>query len=74
LQLLAKFEDHVPLAGMVALGELATRTTNPLGTLIRGVTVLLSGAVHSFAWNRPYRWADLMVPVDDVALVLAGAQ
>ncbi|WP_313561976.1 TniQ family protein [Diaphorobacter nitroreducens] len=73
LHLLAKFDDQMPLVGMVALGELATRTTNPLETLIRGVTVLLSGAVQSFSWNRPYRWADLMVPVDDVALVLVGA-
>ena len=74
LQLLAKFEDHMSLAGMVALGELATRTANPLETLIRGVTVLLSGAVQSFSWNRPYRWADIMVPVEDAALVLVGSQ
>ena len=74
LQLLAKFEDHMSLAGMVALGELATRTANPLETLIRGLTVLLSGAVQSFFWNRPYRWADIMVSVEDAALVLVGSQ
>jgi len=54
LQLLAKFDEHVPLAGMVSLGKLATRTTKPLDTLIRGVKVLLSGAVGSFAWSRPF--------------------
>ena len=74
LQLLAKFEDHMSLVGMVALGELATRTANPLETLIRGLTVLLSGAVQSFFWNRPYRWADIMVSVEDAALVLVGSQ
>lgn len=62
------------VAGMVALGELATRTANPLETLIRGVTVLLSGAVQSFTWSRPYRWSDLMLPVEDIALVLVSPQ
>lgn len=74
LQLLAKFYEHMPVAGMVSLGKLATRTTKPLDTLIRGVKVLLSGVVGSFAWNRPFRWADLLVPEDEANLILAGAQ
>ncbi len=72
LKLLGKLEDHANVAGMVKLGELANRTDSPLDTLVRGVVVLLSGAVRSFAWSQPFTWSDLLVPATDTALIVGG--
>lgn len=75
LQLMSRYQEPLPDDGTrVSLGALAEKTTHPIDTLVRGITLALNGTIGAFTWQHPYSWADILVNSSDGALVLAGAQ
>lgn len=74
LNLMAGWVPPSPDNAWISMGELASKTVHPLNTVIRGVSLLLGGALHPYSWKEPFTWADLLISEHNASAVLVGAE
>lgn len=74
LHLLARWQPDIRLDQPVSLKDLAGQTEHPIAALARAINLIVSGAISRFAWQAPYRWADVQVEHCESEQVFRGAK